>query len=566
MPFASALFAFFLIALARLFVFFWWDDLATLVTIASDFMSMGWGSLLVGVIVITLYLVYALPKKGLTFVRGRRYPIHEESSNVTYAPGESIFWAGEEMPARIATTHFLVAGTTGAGKTLLLCKLMESVLPYIGKKRPCGASFDRRALVYDAKGDILPLLHHLTDARVVTLHPFDQRGAAWDIARDITSPASALQMASILVPEDRNTGGNPFFVLAAQNLMRGVLLSLMQTVGTNWTFRDVLLALRFEEHLRALLQKTREGQGILDQFFRVGTETLQGIRATVATKIAPYEVIAAAWDRASEKVSLREFIEGEFVLVLGNDEESRTALDAINRVLFKRLSELILSSSETRTRQTWIFLDEVREAGNLEGLSRLMTKGRSKGACVALGFQAIEGMREVYGENVASEITGLCNNKAILLLESQPSAKWASELFGQAEMVDRRGSVTKTQSARMLLPGRNYSISEQRFTTDSVLASEIMTLSPASPESGLHGFFITRERGAYKKVISWGIIMLKNSHRATKVSHFLMRPVYEQYLQEWQKEDVRRLNLVHDQVVTIDYQSKIRNIKRGHEK
>ena len=107
------------------------------------------------------------------------------------------------------------------------------------------------------------------------------------------------------------------------------------------------------------------------------------VRATVATKIAPYEVIAAAWDNATEKVSLTEFMKGEFVLVLGNDEETRTALDAINKVLFKRLSELILAGSETRTRQTWIFIDEVREAGNLEGLSRLMTKGRSKGACRA---------------------------------------------------------------------------------------------------------------------------------------------------------------------------------------
>ena len=444
MLFAPALFTLFIFALVRLSFFFGGE-------------LVGWGSLLLGVLVITLYLAYALPKKGLTFVRGRRHPIQEEGQGAAYPPGESIFWGGEELPAKAATTHFLVAGTTGSGKTVLLNKLMESVLPYIGKRRRDGTAFDRRALVYDSKGDVLSTLHQLTDARVVTLHPFDRRGAAWDIARDITTPAAALQMSSILIPQDKFAAGNPFFILAAQNLMRGALLSLMQSVGKDWTLRDVLLALRFEERLRQLLEKTQEGRGILDQFFRVGSETLQGVRATVATKIAPYEVIAAAWDNAKEKVSLREFIEGEFVLVLGNDEETRTALDAINRVLFKRLSELILSGSETKTRQTWIFLDEVREAGNLEGLSRLMTQGRSKGACLALGFQAIEGMREVYGDNVASEITGLCNNKAILLLESPPSAKWASELFGKAELIDRRESVSRNQSTRSTLPGWNRS-------------------------------------------------------------------------------------------------------------
>lgn len=530
MPFVTPLLVFFFAAIIRLSFIF-----------GSDFI--GWVVVLLGALTVTLYLIYTLPRKGLTFIRGRQRPVQAESNKTTYQPGESISWGGEELPAKVATTHFLVAGTTGAGKTLLLSKLMESVLPFIGKRRADGSPFDRRALVYDAKGDVLSTLYQFTDSRVVTLHPFDRRGAAWDIAKDITTPAAALQMASILVPQDRNATGNPFFILAAQNLMRGALLSLMQTVGDNWTLRDVLLALRFEERLRQLLEKTLEGRGILDQFFRAGSDTLQGVRATVATKIAPYEVIAAAWDNATEKVSLTEFMKGEFVLVLGNDEETRTALDAINKVLFKRLSELILAGSETRTRQTWIFIDEVREAGNLEGLSRLMTKGRSKGACIALGFQAIEGMREVYGDNVASEITGLCNNKAILLLESPPSAQWASELFGKTELIDRRESVTRTQSSRIALPGRNRSISEQRLTTDSVLASEIMTLPPASPENGLYGFFLTRERGAYRDRVPWGKIAPMKRKGAENRANFLPRPGEEQYLREWDITDYERVGI-----------------------
>ena len=87
-------------------------------------------------------------------------------------------------------------GTTGAGKTLLLHRLMRSVLPTIGKRRLDGISLDRRALVYDAKGDVLSALHEMADCRIVTLHPFDARGAAWDMARDITSPAAALQAAA----------------------------------------------------------------------------------------------------------------------------------------------------------------------------------------------------------------------------------------------------------------------------------------------------------------------------------------------------------------------------------
>jgi type IV secretory pathway TraG/TraD family ATPase VirD4 len=370
------------------------------------------------------------------------------------------------------------------------------------------------------------------------------------MGRDITSPASALQTSSLLIPEERAGTGNPFFVLAAQNLLRGVLLSFLQTVGTDWTFRDVLLALRFEERMCQVLEKTMEGRAILDQFFQPG-ETLQGIRAMLATKLAPFEVIVAAWDTATEKVSLAEFIEGEFVLVLGNDESTRTALDAINRVLFQRLSELILSQDESRTRQTWLFLDEVREAGRLEGLSRLMTKGRSKGACVALGFQAIEGMREVYGNNVAAEIAGLCNNKAILRLESPVSAQWGSSLFDKVEEIDRRESRSWSRNGRGILPslGRSRTLAEQRLTTDAVMASEIMTLPPTGPENGLNGYFMTRARGAYTASIPWNQLKWM-PNRPEVFADVSPRPESSQYLREWTSEDLERLGLQPVRLVT----------------
>jgi len=75
------------------------------------------------------------------------------------------------------------------------------------------------------------------------------------------------------------------------------------------------------------------------------------------------------------------------ILVLGNDEDNRAAIDTINQLIFKRLSELMLAQPEVNpgdSKSTWFLLDEVRQAGKLEGLSALMTKGRSKGAAVLL--------------------------------------------------------------------------------------------------------------------------------------------------------------------------------------
>jgi type IV secretory pathway TraG/TraD family ATPase VirD4 len=424
--------------------------------------------------------------------------------------------------------------------------LMRSVLPHIGKPRPDGSRADRRALVYDAKGDVLSTLHGTAECRIVTLHPFEARGAAWAMGQDITTPAAALQVAAILIPLEQGGSVNPFFRLAAQSLLRGTMLSFLQTVGQDWTFRDVLLALRYEERLRQVLEQTPDGRAILDQFCRRG-ETLHGIRATLAAHLAAFEVIAAAWDAAPEKVSLREWLAGESILVLGSDEMCRAALDAINRVLFQRLTELILASSESRTRQTWLFLDEVREAGRLEGLGRLLTKGRSKGACVALGFQAIEGMREVYGANVAEEIAGLCNQKIILHLDSPVSAEWASSLFGKREELDRRLSRSRSGrgpfSGLFLTQGSSRTHAESRLMSEALLASEVMTLPPTGPDQGLTGLCLSRGQGAYRQHLTWAQVQALQPVRAVGVADFEPRDEKHQYLREWDQDDFARLGL-----------------------
>ena len=82
---------------------------------------------------------------------------------------------------------------------------------------------------------------------------------------------------------------------------------------------------------------------------------------------------------------------------------------------------MALSPDEIRSLQMLI-REEVREAGKLDGLSRLMTKGRSKGVCAVLGFQDIDGLRDAFGDKKASETTAMCSHKAFLCLESGETA------------------------------------------------------------------------------------------------------------------------------------------------
>lgn len=106
-----------------------------------------------------------------------------------------IQWGGVRIPSSAAVTHFCVVGAIGSGKTLTIRMIMDSVLGTIGQ------GHDSRALVYDAKQDMLPLLKAICPhADVLTLNPFDNRCVGWDMAKDITSPAVADHIASVLIP------------------------------------------------------------------------------------------------------------------------------------------------------------------------------------------------------------------------------------------------------------------------------------------------------------------------------------------------------------------------------
>lgn len=482
------------------------------------------------------------PQFSLRHLRGRTLrdarQVHQ-----SLPPGPRTFRLGAcHLPLRLAYSHLAVIGATGSGKTLLQRLLMQSVLPQIGSGR------GQRALVYDAKQDMLPLLGGMDLLAPVHLfNPLDRRGTAWDMAADVNSPAAALQAATLLIPKAAHDA-NPFFSNAARHLLYGVLLALILQAPKRWTLRQVILLLRDETLLRQVIQSTQATRYLLQ--YCEHPATFQNILSTILTRVAPYEIIAAAWDRSQKRLSLRGWLEGESLLVLGNDEDNRAALDTMNQLIFKRLSELMLAQPEQEAgnlRLTWFLLDEVRQAGRLDGLSALMTKGRSKGAAVLLGFQDIGGLREVYGREVADELLGQCNTKAILRLNSPETARWASQVIGTSEFVETRKSRSRSRAFREsgFREGGSSGVSFSDTLTkrELVLDSEFLDLPETSPEHGLTGYFVSTVTGAFRDHLTGAWLTDHLKPARTDLPNFCPRPDAHQYLRPWADQDALELGL-----------------------
>lgn len=453
------------------------------------------------------------------------------------------------LPSRSASGHFACVGATGSGKTMLQRLLLQSALPEIGRGRGC------RALIFDAKQDLVSILAGMKLSCPVRLfHPLDVRATAWDMAADITSPASALQVASLLIPRsDRDT--NPFFTNAARHLLYGILIQCILRAPGQWSFRQVLLMLRDTHLLRLVLDLSQETRHLRQYCAHEGT--FQNIVSTLLTYIGPYEIIAAAWDRSEARLGLQAWLQEESILILGNDEANRVAIDTLNRMVFQRLTELILGQSEVtpaNPRQTWLFLDEVREMGRLEGLSRLLTKGRSKGVAAVLGFQDVAGIHNVYGRDVAEELLGQCNSKAILRLNSPGTAKWASQLFGTREVLERSRSLNRSRSFRNLgfdsSASSGEAISNGITKRDVVLDSEFLDLPEATPAHGLSAYFLSPLTGGFRDHLSGDWIAAHLIPPDRRVPDCVPRPDSDQYLRPWDDHDAALLGLSSMSAVT----------------
>jgi hypothetical protein len=464
---------------------------------------------------------------------------------VATGPPGHIFWAMRDIPIQDATHHFLVAGSPQSGKTLTIRLLMQSVIPYIGR------GYGHRAFVYDAKREFLTVLAEMWGREPITLDPFDARGHPWDMAADITTDADAAQLAGMLIPPETKAS-QPFFPDAARDLLRAVLVAFIESAPGRWTFRDVLLALEQAELLTRIVHKSEMSERIAARYLE-DEKTVPSVISTIATKLQPYSVVAGLWANSKQKpLSLTEWLNAEGVLVLASHPRFSESLRPLNQAIFRRLSDLVLSRPDTEPGEdcpwrTWFFLDEVREAGRLQGLHPLLNMGRSKGACVVIGFQDIAGMQAEYGEKIADELAGQCGYKTILRTTSQATAQWAQKHFGEAQHLRPKFSVSQSYDRQGSPSGSQESISYDYVIEYALLASELMSIPPPGPETGFIGYHDTPRHGAYRSHVTWDWLMNHLWNPSAEVAKsspkVCPRDPSEQKLQKWKDEygDFKRL-------------------------
>lgn len=428
-------------------------------------------------------------------------------------------WWGVPISEGSDVGHGVIVGATGSGKTVSLRLYLQSLVPLIVP------GSDRRLLLFDPKGDMLSILAGLPlRVPVVYTNISYLESYAVHMAPDLTTPTAILQFAHTIIPEEE--GHNAFFARAARDLLAAVMAACHLTWPGQWNLADVILLLADNRKARTLLQSLPQTRHVYRDYFNRDPRTLDNIQQTITSHLGMLRPVAAAWARADQHISLSQWINGEFILVLGQDESIRAPMDAINRVIMNRITDLILSQPEDTARGTYIIIDELKEAGKLDCLPRLITKGRSKGLHMTLAFQTIEGLKSIYGAHAAEELAGLCSKKVFLRTDSPETARWMAQILGEAELREWRRSYQEGPN------GASHSMAENIRNRQAALASELLRMPPVR-DGKLHGYFVTPSIGVYSGAHAFAQHLMPPGP-APKLTR---RPARDFYLLDYGKTD-----------------------------
>ena len=366
---------------------------------------------------------------------------------------------GVPYPYRAETLHTLIAGTTGAGKTQTIIKLLKQI-------RERGD----RAVVFDPMGNYAEA--YFDASKDIILNPLDARCKNWSIFHDAEMSADYDAITAAMIPMGGND--NPVWAEAARTVF-SVTAQLIKgdAIGagtpekaTNKKLVETLLT-STPEYLEEFLTGTVAAQIVTTKAERMAA----GVRMMLST----YLRALAMMPDDGEPFSISEWINNDHtdaVLFLTSVARVQESLKPLITVWMDVAIKSLLSRTRDRDRTIWFIFDELARLHQLPSLKQGMKEGRQFGAAFVIGVQARALLKEIYGNDGAMAINGLCRNKLILPAADFHEAEWYANDIGRREI--RRMEEGVSFGASEIRDGVNLSARDKHELI--VLPEELMNL------------------------------------------------------------------------------------------
>lgn len=354
---------------------------------------------------------------------------------------------GIALPREAETTHVLLAGTTGSGKTTAIEELLDGI-----------QARGERCVICDPNGGYLAQFAAEGDR---LLNPFDSRSERWSVFHEIRRDYDAERLARSIVPDGQ--GESAAWHGYAQTLLAELLRALVRN-GEATTERLLHWAsIAPAGELAALLAGTMAA-GLFDTD---AAKALASTRFVLAHHLAPHRHVPAG------DFSLRTWLENETgSLYLTWRADMQSALAPLLASWVDILVNAVLTLPPDRERRIWFVIDELAALGQLSSLESALTLGRKHGLALIAGLQSTAQLDRLYGQDSAIVLRSCFRSLLVLgIAKADPdTAEVLSRALGEREVL--RSEESRAQGSQ----GSSRSVSARQVRERVLLPSEIASL------------------------------------------------------------------------------------------
>lgn len=352
------------------------------------------------------------------------------------------------LPGDVETLHFLLAGTTGTGKTTAIEELLNGV-----------TARGDRVIVCDPNGGYLSQFARDGDR---LLNPFDARAERWSLFNEFRRDYDAERLARSVVPDAH--GDSAAWHGYAQTLLAELLRALVRNGETSTERLLHWSSIAAPAELARLLAGT-PAAGLFDPD---AARALASTRFVLASHLTPQRHVPPG------EFSVRHWLEhGSGALYLTWRADMQSALAPLLATWVDIAVNTVLTLPPDRERRIWLVIDELAALGKLNSLEVALTLGRKHGLCVVAGLQSTAQLDRLYGRDSAIVLRSCFRNLLVLgIAKSDPdTCDVLSRALGEREV--RRVEENCTQGSQ----GTSRSVSARHEVGRVVLPSEIAALS-----------------------------------------------------------------------------------------
>lgn len=358
------------------------------------------------------------------------------------------------------TTHISISGAPGTGKTVALMQLADAI-------RARGDA----AIVYDKTGAFVEKYYSECDT---ILSAVDERSPTWSPWDEITHPADYERIAATLVPDEKE--GEKIWGQAARSVLVAALGKIKKS--ENRSIVELLKKCLFTDikELSKMLRGT-EASLIINED---NPKTALSVTMNIAANIRSFKYLRDdSKDHKNGRFSVTNWIDSVSVnnnksgwLFITSKDRFHEAVKPLITTWIDSAASAILSLNPNRDRRIWLILDEFPSLGELNSVKKLMAEGRQYGACVVLGYQSYSQVKEIYGEDGAETMSGLCKTRVVLAAPDPETAEWNSKALGEEDVSESKESLQYGVAENR----DSMNLSSDRKLRKVVLPTEIMQM------------------------------------------------------------------------------------------